>query len=92
MGIFAYTKIFLFIEFYFVDKEYKKELLIKFGINLRRLRLEKGFSQEQLANELGIEVSQISRIERGLINTSVLMLHSISKILNTSEDKFFEFD
>ena len=75
-----------------MDKEYKKELLIKFGGNLRKLRLEKGFSQEQLANELGIEVSQISRIERGLINTSVLMLHSISKILNTSEDKFFEFD
>ncbi|MFN4026241.1 MAG: helix-turn-helix domain-containing protein [Flavobacterium sp.] len=75
-----------------MDKEYKKELLIKFGSNLRKLRLEKGFSQEQLANELGVEVSQISRIERGLINTSVLMLHSISKILKTPEAKFFEFD
>lgn len=75
-----------------MDKEYKKELLIKFGSNLRKLRLEKGFSQEQLAIELGVEVSQISRIERGLINTSVLMLHSISKILKTPEAKFFEFD
>jgi transcriptional regulator with XRE-family HTH domain len=75
-----------------VDKEYKKELLIKFGGNLRKLRLEKGFSQEQLANELGVEVSQISRIERGLINTSILMLYSISKILKTPEAKFFEFD
>ena len=68
----------------------KKELLIKFGGNLRKLRLEKGFTQEQLAIELGIEVSQISRIERGVINTSVVMLYNISRILNIPINKFFE--
>jgi len=75
-----------------VDKEYKKELLIKFGTNLRRLRLEKSFSQEQLANELGVEVSQISRIERGQINTSIVMLYSLSKVLETNISDFFKFD
>lgn len=80
----------LFIEFYFVNKEDKKELLLKFGGNLRKLRLEKGFSQEQLANELGVEVSQISRIERGLINTSVIMIYSISNVLNVPAGHFFE--
>ena len=68
----------------------KQELLIKFGGNLRKLRLEKGFTQEQLAIELGIEVSQISRIERGVINTSVVMLYNISRILNIPINKFFE--
>lgn len=74
-----------------MNKEDKKELLIKFGDNLRKLRLEKGYSQEQLANELGVEVSQISRIERGVINTSIVMLHSISNILDFSVSKFFDF-
>jgi transcriptional regulator with XRE-family HTH domain len=73
-----------------VDSSQKKELLVKFGGNLRKLRLEKGFTQEQLANELGIEVSQISRIERGVINTSVVMLYNISSILNIPINKFFE--
>ena len=30
-----------------------------------------GFTQEELANEIGIKISQISRIERGVINTSI---------------------
>ena len=75
-----------------MNKDDKKELLVKFGGNLRKLRLEKGFSQEQLANELGVEVSQISRIERGVINTSVIMLYSISNILGITVSRFFEFE
>ncbi|RKS01446.1 helix-turn-helix domain-containing protein [Flavobacterium sp. 102] len=75
-----------------MNKEDKKELLVKFGGNLRKLRLEKGFTQEQLANELGVEVSQISRIERGVINTSVIMLYSISHILNIPVATFFDLD
>ena len=75
-----------------MNNENKKELLVKFGDNLRKLRLEKGFTQEQLANELGVEVSQISRIERGLINTSVIMLYNMSRILDISVTNFFNFD
>jgi transcriptional regulator with XRE-family HTH domain len=75
-----------------VNKEDKKELLVKFGGNLRKLRLEKGFSQEHLANELGVEVSQISRIERGQINTSIAMLYDISKALEINISDFFEFE
>ena len=50
------------------------------------------FSQEQLANELGIEISQISRIERGVINTSITTLYSISKVLNVDVSELFVFD
>ena len=67
----------------------KKVLLKEFGANLRKLRLNKGFTQEQLANELGVEISQISRIERGVINTSVTTLYAISKILEVNTDNFF---
>lgn len=70
----------------------KKSILINFGGNLRFHRLAKGLTQEQLANELGVEISQISRIERGILNTSVIMVYTISKILNIDVSELFDFD
>ncbi|HNP31803.1 MAG TPA: helix-turn-helix transcriptional regulator [Flavobacterium sp.] len=75
-----------------MDKQSQKEFLVKFGVNLRKVRLEKGFTQEQLANELGVEVSQISRIERGIISTSVIMLYSISNVLEVNVSRFFDLE
>jgi transcriptional regulator with XRE-family HTH domain len=75
-----------------VDNQDKKRILISFGVNLRQLRLAKGFTQEQLANELGIEISQISRIERGIINTSVTTLYAIANILKIDVSQLFLFD
>ena len=70
----------------------RNTILINFGNKLRITRLAKGFTQEQLANELGIEISQISRIERGVINTSITTLYSISKVLNVDISELFVFD
>ena len=88
---YAYILIALFVEFYFVDNQDKKSILISFGGKLRQLRLAKGFTQEQLANELGVEISQISRIERGVINTSVTTLYAISKTLKIDISELFAF-
>lgn len=75
-----------------MDNQDKKSILISFGGNLRQLRLAKGFTQEQLANELGIEISQISRIERGVINTSVTTLYAIAKTLKIDVSLLFVFE
>ncbi|MFV5700250.1 helix-turn-helix domain-containing protein [Flavobacterium sp. XS2P12] len=75
-----------------MDNQDKKSILISFGGNLRQLRLAKGLTQEQLANELGVEISQISRIERGVINTSITTLYAISKALEIDVSEFFVFD
>ena len=56
------------------------------------ISVRSGFSQEQLANELGIEISQISRIDRGVVNTSFSTLYSISKVLNVDISEFFVFN
>jgi len=37
----------------------------KKGLFLRELRLERGVSQNQLADEAGVNVSQVSRVEAG---------------------------
>lgn len=75
-----------------MDKEQKNTILINFGKQLRLVRLAKGYTQEQLANELGIEISQISRIERGVINTSVSTLYAICKVLGVDISELFVFD
>ena len=72
--------------------EYKKDnvFLIRFGENLKNARKSKGFTQAMLANDLGIEISQISRIERGVINTSVTTIYDISKVLEVEVSVFFK--
>ena len=46
---------------------------------------------ENLANESELEYSQISRIELGLINTSVFHIYKISKVLSVPVSRIFEF-
>lgn len=72
-----------------MDSEEKKEILIQFGKRLREIRSERNYTQQQLADELNIEVSQVSRIERGIINTSVTTVYSISKILDIQPGDLF---
>jgi len=69
----------------------EQEFLFAFGKNLRRLRKSKGFTQEQLANEIDIEISQISRIERGVINTSISNVNLIAKALQCPVSELFRF-
>ncbi|MDO9578741.1 MAG: DUF4065 domain-containing protein [Candidatus Cloacimonadales bacterium] len=56
------------------------------GIRIKNLREEIGFSQEQLAGELGVRREVISNIENGKRKATVEELSKISKILNTSVD------
>ena len=44
-----------------------------FGTNVRRLRLEKGLSQEQFGFVAGIDRTYVSGVERGLRNPSLVL-------------------
>ncbi len=68
----------------------KSETLVNFGERFKYLRVTKGYTQAELALELGIEISQISRIERGLINTSVFMIYQVANVLKIPPSEFFE--
>lgn len=63
----------------------------EFGNNLRRIRKEKGLSMETVANEAEIEYRQLGRIERGEVNTTIISLLRISKILNVDMKALFDF-
>lgn len=52
--------------------------LKEFGKRVKQLRLEKGISQEQLADDAGIERSYMGAIERGERNPSLDKVTSIA--------------
>ena len=51
------------------------------GKNLRRLRDEKGLSQEAFAHEAGIHRTYISDIERGARNPTITVVEKIAVAL-----------
>tara|TARA_R110002049_G_scaffold275213_1_gene453221 strand:- start:9139 stop:9363 length:225 start_codon:yes stop_codon:yes gene_type:complete len=69
----------------------EKAFLIAFGENLRKHRKKNGLTQEQIAIDLGIEISQISRIERGVINTSIGNVNAIATALKIDVKDLFDF-
>lgn len=64
--------------------------LKKIGNRLQELRLQKNLTQKELAFLVDVEISQITRIERGIINTSVLNLMRITDALEISVSDFFK--
>ncbi len=63
--------------------------LKKIGSRLQELRLQRNLTQKELAFMVDVEISQITRIERGIINTSVLNLMKIVDALEISMSDFF---
>jgi len=69
-------------------KNFRKTL----GENLKKIRLEKGFTQESLYLESGISRSHIAMIEAGKRDISVSALFKISRALNVTLSEIFSFD
>jgi len=71
----------------------REENYIKaFGKNLAKIRKEKALTQEELAFKVGVEYSQISRIERGIINTSISNVYKIASTLDIHPKDLMDFD
>lgn len=58
------------------------EIFVRFGRRLRELRLEKGISQEKLAELAGLHRTYVSSVERGGRNVS---LQNIEKLADALE-------
>lgn len=50
------------------------------GLNIKRLRQEKGWSQEKLAFETELHRTYISGLERGVRNPTIVVLAKIAKV------------
>ncbi len=63
-----------------------------FGKRLRQERLSKNLTQEELSKASGLEFSQISRIERGIINTSISQVFRIAEALGVHPKELFDIE
>lgn len=57
-------------------------LQMRVGRNIKRIRIKKKLSQEDLASKLDLNQSYISKIELGKRNLTLQNIHEFSKVLN----------
>lgn len=69
----------------------EKAILIV-GKNIRRYREQSELTIMQLADKLDVDYSQISRIERGIVNTNISVIFDIAEVLNIDASKLLEED
>ncbi len=63
-----------------------------FGERLKALREHNGLSQQQLADRIGIHLSQLSRIEREASSPSAETLIALARALHTTTDALLTGD
>ncbi len=68
-----------------------RKFLIAFGLQVRKLRKERGFSQEDFALEIGLDRTYMGGVERGERNVALLNIRRIANGLNLSVSELLNF-
>ena len=69
-----------------------KSFNLKFGLRVKELRLANKFTQEQLAEKLGIERTYLARIETGKHFPGAENIEKLACIFNISTSELFEYN
>ena len=71
---------------------YEKDIYLKLGQNIKKIRLSKNLSQEKLSELLDTNPKFIGHVERVERFISLKKLIQLSKILDTPLNRFFDFN
>jgi transcriptional regulator with XRE-family HTH domain len=71
-------------------KPLSKNLRLRFGANLARLRTRAGFSQETLAEKLDIHSSHVQKLEYALVSPSFGILVRLKRSLNCTWEELLD--
>lgn len=63
-----------------------------FGLRVKQLRSEQGYSQNEFADVAGLTQAYLSRVERGLANPQLKKINQIALSLNISLTELFQID
>lgn len=75
----------------FIEANNELKLQFALGDAVLKARIKKGWSQEQLAEAIGTKQANISRIESGLSNPTLVFIQKLSNVLEFQVDiKFGE--
>ena len=66
--------------------------MAEFVCNLKKCRLLKDLTQEQLAQKVGVRRETIMRLEAGKYNPSLKLAIDISRVVETPIEELFIFD
>lgn len=61
-----------------------------FGTNLRRLRLQRGWSQSELARRLDVGAAHVNRIEAGAKPPSLRLIIAVAQLFDASADALLD--
>ena len=67
----------------------REDLALRFGELVRRLRLEKGLSQERLAELCGMHRNYVGTVERAERTPSIVAADNLAKALGTTLSSMF---
>jgi transcriptional regulator with XRE-family HTH domain len=68
-----------------------KVVLKQFGVHLRKVRLDRNLSQQELGLKAEISKNQVGNIERGEVNITLISMLAICKALEISPKELFDF-
>lgn len=66
------------------------DLRHRFATNLRRVRHEKGISQEDLAHEAGVDRAHVSKIERAVTYVGLEIIGKFAEVLDVDPVEFLK--
>jgi transcriptional regulator with XRE-family HTH domain len=69
-----------------------KEAILTLGRNVRKYRKIAGLTMMELAGKIDTDFSQVTRIERGLRNSTVSTIFDIAAALNVKPAQLLETD
>ena len=64
-------------------------MMISIGDNIKIARKKKGFTQEELANQIGVTPQAVSRWESGSGMPDISLIVPIAQVLSVSTDRLF---
>ena len=67
----------------------EEDLARRFGELVRRLRSERGYSQEEFSFRVGLHQTYVSSVERGKRNVNIQTANRIAKALGTNLSGLF---
>lgn len=75
-----------------MTKNINSDHKLLFGRRLKKIRQQKGLSQESLAMSAGLDRTYVSGCERGLRNIGLENIYKLAIALNESPEVFFKED
>ena len=66
-----------------------EKVIVRFGANVRKYRLLRGYTMVKLAVLCDVEYGTISTVERGIVNCSISTAYRLSKALEVSVEQLY---